>query len=184
MVGANLSGSNMYQVDLDGAVITQADLSGVKATRAQMAGMWGSLSKLVGAELGGANLSGDVLFGADLTGANLSSSRLNGAMLVGANLSGADLRGADLSGAALVLPLPPGASVDFDYNQLTGEKLLVAMGNTVLSKALFDPVIFDLPESRLLPLLKDAVLQGVLYNDQTIWPLGFDIPDSAIFSEQ
>jgi hypothetical protein len=58
------------------------------------------------------------------------------------------------------------------------------MGNTVLSKALFDPVIFDLPESRLLPLLKDAVLQGVLYNDQTIWPLGFEIPDSAIYAEQ
>jgi hypothetical protein len=44
----------------------------------------------------------------------------------------------------------------------------------------YDPVIRELNETQAKPLLKDAQLQGVLYNENTIWPLGFKIPASAI----
>ncbi len=58
------------------------------------------------------------------------------------------------------------------------------MGNTVLARPLFDELVFDLPEARLLPNIHDTIFQGALYNDQTIWPLGFVIPSSAIYVEE
>jgi hypothetical protein len=48
---------------------------------------------------------------------------------------------------------------------------------------LLDPIVLDLPEVQLKPLLKDASLQGVVYNDDTIWPIGFEIPPSAVYQE-
>jgi hypothetical protein len=44
----------------------------------------------------------------------------------------------------------------------------------------YDPAIRELNETQFKPLLKDAQLQGVLYDESTIWPLGFEIPSSAI----
>jgi len=105
---------------------------------------------------------------------------LNGAILIGAKLSGADLRGADLSGALLELPVPPEAGADFSYQELTGPELQQALVSTELERMFYDPVIRELNETQLKPLLNDAQLQGVLYNEATIWPLGFDIPPSAI----
>jgi uncharacterized protein YjbI with pentapeptide repeats len=105
---------------------------------------------------------------------------LNGAIFIGANLSGADLRGADLSGTLLELPLPPDAGSDFSYQDLTGLELQQALLSTELERMFYDPVIQELNESQLKPLLKDAQLQGVFYNEATIWPLGFEIPSSAI----
>jgi uncharacterized protein YjbI with pentapeptide repeats len=116
-----------------------------------------------------------------LTGANLSGVKLNGANLVGANLSGADLRGADLTGVVLLLPLPADAGPDFSYDNLSGEELTQALlAHPDLAKIVFDPVIPELNETSLKPHLTDAVLQGVRYDEKTIWPLGFEIPSSAI----
>lgn len=134
----------------------------------------------MGTNLRGADLNGALAVGANLTGANLTDSALNGVNFVGANLSGADLRGADLTGVILNLPLPPDAEDDFDYQALTGDELERAILSTPLSKAIFDPRVRELNELNIKALLKDAQLQGVIYNDNTIWPLGFEIPPSAI----
>ena len=56
---------------------------------------------LCGANLGGADLRGANLYGANLCGANLRGANLRGANLRRANLYGADLGGADLGGADL-----------------------------------------------------------------------------------
>jgi uncharacterized protein YjbI with pentapeptide repeats len=120
------------------------------------------------------------LFGTDLTGIDLSQAKLNGAILIGANLSGADLRGADLSGTLLELPIPVGAGSDFSFQDLTGLELRQALVSTELERMFYDPVIQELNETQLKPLLKDAKLQGVFYNEATVWPLGFKIPPSAI----
>ena len=56
---------------------------------------------LIGANLSGADLSGERLSGADLSWARLSGARLTRADLSWARLSGADLYGANLSGARL-----------------------------------------------------------------------------------
>jgi hypothetical protein len=93
------------------------------------------------------------------------------------------LRGADLTGATLVLPVPPQSPADFSYDSLTGPELRRALAQTDISRLVYDPVIRELPESRLKPLLKDTQLQGVLYNDTTVWPTGFEIPSSAIYQE-
>jgi uncharacterized protein YjbI with pentapeptide repeats len=145
-------------------------------------GAWLNLTSLVGTNLRGANLSGSTLFGADLTGADLSSARLNGAIFIGANLNGVDLRGADLTGATFLLPIPEDSASDFSYEELSGDELRTALlSQTNLAKIAHDPFIQELNETNLKPYLKDAILQGVLYNDATVWPLGFEIPSSAIF---
>jgi uncharacterized protein YjbI with pentapeptide repeats len=132
--------------------------------------------------MSGANLAGALMLGADLTGADLSNSKLNGVVFVGANLNGVNLKGADLTGAILDLPLPPDATSDFDYQTLTGNDLLNAILQTPIAKVVFDPLIRELTELNLKTLLKDAQLQGVIYDDSTLWPLGFAVPDTAIKS--
>ena len=148
-----------------------------------IAGVWLNLSELVGSDLSNTNLSGTLLFGSKLTGAKLNNARLNGANLVGADLSGADLRGADLTGAILTLPRPQGADENFTYDDLTGPALQAALGQTEMAKVLYDHRISRLTETRLKPLLQDAILQGVIYDDQTIWPIGFEIPPTAILKQ-
>ena len=91
--GANLYGANLIRADLRVAYLIKADLR-----EASLSG-----ANLIGADLYEANLSGADLSGADLREANLSGANLSGANLSGSNLSGADLRGADLSGANLRL---------------------------------------------------------------------------------
>ena len=170
----------MDDSDMSGAALSYSDYSGANLQRSNLSGAWLSLASLVGANLNQGSLAGSILFGADLTGADLSENKLNGAIFIGANLNGADLRGADLSGAMLVLPVPPEAGTDFSYQNLTGAELRQALVSTELESMFYDPVIRELNETQLKPLLKDALLQGVLYNDATIWPLGFEIPSSAI----
>ena len=77
-VGANLSRSNLREVDLSEAYLSEADLTG--------------------ADLSGANLRGANLTGANLSGTYLSGANLSGTYLSGANLSWAYLSGANLSG--------------------------------------------------------------------------------------
>ena len=54
---------------------------------------------------------------------------------------------------------------------------------TDIARLIYDPVVRELPESRLKPLLKNTQLQGVLYDQTTVWPIGFEIPASAIYKE-
>ena len=82
----DLSGANLFRVNLAGA-----DLAGADLFRANLYG-----ADLAGANLAGANLAGANLTGADLFGANLYGANLTGAILLGANLLGANLTGANL----------------------------------------------------------------------------------------
>lgn len=183
MYEANLSGADLSGTGtkLSGTALSLADFSGAALQGVSLKGALLNITRLVGANLNIADMSGATLFGADLTGADLSGANLSGAMLIGANLSGADLRGADLSGAVLLLPFPKDASSDY-YENLTGDALFVAIAETPVLRALYDPVIIELNEVRLKPHLKDAQLNGVIYNLQTKWPDGFDIPPGAILS--
>jgi hypothetical protein len=149
----------------------------------QLKGALMNITSLVGTNLNLADISGATLFGADLTGADLSAANLSGAMLIGANLSGADLRGADLSGAVFLLPFPQGAGSDY-YENMTGDALYVAIAETPILRAFYDPVILELNEVRLKPHLRDAQLNGVIYDLQTNWPEGFEIPSGAILSTE
>jgi hypothetical protein len=81
------------------------------------------------------------------------------------------------------MPVPANAGMDFSYDALTGPDLIAALNKTVMSKVMADRRISDLTEVRLKPLFKDTVLQGILYNQQTKWPVNFPIPSSAILKE-
>ncbi|MDR0616348.1 MAG: pentapeptide repeat-containing protein [Synergistaceae bacterium] len=91
---ADLSGTDMRNLNLRGMNLSYANLSGVN---------------LEGANLAHANLSGASLADADLRGADMASCKLNGA-----DLSGADLRGTDLSRAELDEAKLDGAIQDAD----------------------------------------------------------------------
>jgi uncharacterized protein YjbI with pentapeptide repeats len=158
-----------------------SNFNGADMRRASISGAWVNLGQLVGANLSGTDLTGSTFFGTNLTGANLSKARLNGAILVGADLSGADLRGADLTGVILTLPYPPTAQAAFSYQDLTGQELMDALNQTELRRILTDRQVANLTEVRLKPYLHDTILQGVIYDENTIWPLGFDTPASAIY---
>lgn len=88
--------------------------------------------------------------GADLRGQELMFANLQGADFSGATLNGADLSGADLSGA------------NFSGANLTNANLS-------------DAVLFgaDFTGARL----NMANLQFVLWDDSTVWPVGFTPPD-------
>ena len=72
MIGANLSGTNLSEANLIGAYLSDANLSD---------------TSLIGANLRGANLRGADLSDANLRGADLSYANLRSASLIGANLS-------------------------------------------------------------------------------------------------
>jgi hypothetical protein len=59
--------------------------------------------------------------------------------------------------------------------------LFDALNQTELTRVLADRQVAELTEVRLKPYLHDTILQGVIYDENTIWPLGFDIPSSAIY---
>ena len=109
-------------------------------------------ARLEDANIEGANLAWARLDNASLTGANLTGANLEHAKLVGAKLVGASLRGANLTNAYLYMASLYGAN-------LRGASLRGA----------------NLSYANLI----DANLEGIKYNDKTIWPKGFTPPPSA-----
>ena len=99
MIGADLSGVNLYRADLSGADLSGANLREANLYRSNL-----REANLSGADLSGANLREANLYRSNLREANLSEANLSGADLRRANLREADLSGvnlyrADLSGA-------------------------------------------------------------------------------------
>ncbi len=88
-----------------------------------------------------------------------------------------------MTGAILELPFPPNSPPGFSYDSFSGPNLFSALNQTDMAKVIADSRIAALTEVRIKPLLKDTVLQGVIYDENTIWPLGYNIPSSAIFDE-
>jgi hypothetical protein len=114
---------------------------------------FGAGAYLRGADLRGAYLRGAYLRGADLRGADLTGANLTEADLTEAYLRGVDLYGADLRGADL-------RGADLRGADLTGANLTGA----------------DLTEADLYV----SRLDGAIVNKFTIWPDGFNPPDSVI----
>lgn len=158
LTGANLVGANLSRVKLMGSTLSRANLDGANLKSADLSGSWINLGRLVGADLSGASLNGASLIGAELTGANLRGANLSGAVLVGAELRGSDLRGANLRGAQLL------ATPD------------------LLDKAnQSDPTLTQMSEAQWQKLaLGNANLNGVKYDDQTIWSEGYTPPAAAV----
>ncbi|BBM87241.1 pentapeptide repeat-containing protein [Candidatus Uabimicrobium amorphum] len=124
LVEVDLSGKNLFQVDLIGANLAGANLSG-----ANLSGAYLACANLCGANLWGANLSGAHLFQVDLTWSDLTWANLSGANLSGANLSGAYLGNANLSRADLSRASLHGASLfraDLSETDLT--QSLISIG--------------------------------------------------------
>lgn len=156
---ATMMGAIMNRVNIAGGVLDQVDMSGADLRYADLSGGWINLATFVGANLAYANLSGASLVGTDLSGTNLSNVSLAGTTLVGANLRGADLRGADLSSADL----------------LATEEL-------VDKENMDDSTLSSMSESQWKKLnLSDTILDGVKYDQNTIWPEGFNIPLAAVY---
>ena len=109
LVGANLAGADLQDVDVSGANLRNANLSGVN--------------------LQGANLRKTDLSGADLEEANLEDADVSGAHLWNANLSGAVLQDADVSGAHLWNADVSGANLGV-YNGLTQEEIDQAVADS------------------------------------------------------
>jgi hypothetical protein len=64
---------------------------------------------------------------------------------------------------------------------LTGDELIAALlSQPDLAKIAYDPIVAELNETTIKGYLKDATLQGVSYDENTVWPLGYEIPPSAI----
>ena len=155
LIGLDLRGANLRQIDLYGISLENADLTGVTLRGARLEDVNLSGAELANADLRDAQLSGPephmpcFLIETNLRGANLaradladndlrdsdlSNASLSGAFLVGADLRGADLTAADLTGADLTIAKLSGAN-------LTEAKL----ANTVLSGA---RLFADDPESQ------------------------------------
>jgi uncharacterized protein YjbI with pentapeptide repeats len=106
---------------------------------------------LVGAHLKDANLRGANLLGADLTRASLSYADLTEAGITRANLTEAQVYGADLTGADL--SKSDLTRTVLNGSNLTGAKLTGAK-------------------------LENARMEDIIYDDQTVWPPGFQPPPS------
>ena len=124
LVGADLSGANLNNVNLSKLDLRDANLSNAKLNRANLTGTKLFRANLDGADLSFANLSSAELFRASLGNAklffaNLSSANLNGADLSDTDVSLANLMGADLSNAIL-------KNTDLSFANLSNTKLLVA----------------------------------------------------------
>lgn len=136
LTGADLSGTDMRQMNFGGAKITNADLSnawlqGASFVRAelqttnlsgaQMQGARFYQAQLQKANLDDAQLQGASLYEANLQDANLAGAGLEVAVLSEANLQGARLDYASLQGASLEYADMQGAS--FQHTQLQGASL-------------------------------------------------------------
>jgi uncharacterized protein YjbI with pentapeptide repeats len=127
---------------------------------------------LAGLDLSEADLEAADLADADLTDADLSGADLTGADLTGADLSGADLSGADLTGADLT-------GTHLVHADLSGADLTDAdLPDANLLKARLTDA--DLTDADLTDAdLTDATLEGVIWDDDTVWPEGFEPPSGS-----
>ncbi|HAC64732.1 MAG TPA: pentapeptide repeat-containing protein [Cyanothece sp. UBA12306] len=150
LTGAKLAGANLARADVRDANLVGADLRGANLTK----------SKLVLAKIGRVDLSGAILNRANLTGASLSLSDLSRANLNGANLSWSNLSGVNLSHTNLIGADLSGADLSWaNLSEANFEK--TNMAEAVLVSA----QIFNTNFS-------SAVLTGICIKD---WKIDFNI---------
>ena len=136
----------------------------------------------------------------NLAGQNLANLQLKGANLVQADLTGANLAGTDLSSQAPIKATPgspavPGISsylqgANLCHAVLTGTQLSytylvnanltgVDLTTTTLRGAVLNGA--DLSEATLPsdPAIKDSLLKGIYYDENTVWPKNFQPPQAG-----
>ena len=143
-IDGSLQAIDLSKANLRGAQLQQADLAGATLTGADL-----SEADLLGANLAQTNLWGSCLTRANLreanlSGANLQEVDLTRAWLLGTDLSETNLRKANLAGA-----------------------ILENVSRANLSKVI-NPVEANIRERHSINL------QGAKYDQDTIWPEGFD----------
>ena len=153
----DLSGIQMPWYDLHNAFLNKKNLSGAYLKGTDLRNSSITSSDISNAFLVDAILTNTRLINSDLSGANLEGADLRGAKLIRANLSSAVLTGADLRGCSLRRANLSGAD-------LTDANLFAArLDDADLSTTMLD----------------DALLDGVAYSSETIWPPGFEPPPST-----
>ena len=172
---ADLSGSRLHSVDLRSSLLAGADLSGCDLTDADLSG-----ADLVGANLRGAILVNAFLHDADLTEANLWNANLDGVQAVDSLFKDADFiygtaKGANFQSASFENGSLQGS--DLSSASLGSAKLLaVSLYETNLSNAnLRNADLTDVREY-YFEAGRDgcAILDNVSWNDDTVWPVGFE----------
>jgi uncharacterized protein YjbI with pentapeptide repeats len=163
MSGASLHGAILTNANLLGTTLDNASLLGADLADASVAGTTFKFTYLNGVRMPGANLSGARFDRADLSGTNMRRTDLSEAKFYGTRISGANLTNA--------------------YQLLTRYDVAISER--------FAPEVLELPTS-----LDGAVLTGgqfffsdlhgaslagvelteIVYNEDTVWPLGFSPP--------
>lgn len=187
--GMDLNGTDLRGCNFTGANLKRSDLSRTNLTEARLTRCDLARADLRYANLSGAELRDAILYGANFDGANLEQCELRNALydsatvwpqgidctLTGAIGPAAQLRGAILSGIDLGradLTEINLTRADLSHAQLTGANLTQAnLGGADLKGA-------NLSQAEL----KGANLRETRYDEQTLWPVGFE-PDArgAIF---
>ena len=184
LVDANLEGANLRKASLIGANLKGAHLPHADLRGAGLLGARLPYAELVGANCSEADLRDVDLTGARLEGADLTLTRFSNAKLSHAYLSKADLTLSDLKRVILSdarLPRANLSSVDLTQANLRGANLY---GANLEGANLRDANLEDanLPYANLSGAnlsganRQGADLEGVVYNRDTVWPMGFRPP--------
>ncbi len=174
--GSILSYSDLSEEDLSGTNLRGSDLRQIKLKKAKLQGTDLVRSKLTRADLSRADLQEANLGWADLDGCDLEKSNLRNANLIGAKLREANLKAANLEQA--ILNGADLSNADMSESRLTGADLNWAvMVGANLSGADLRKANLGWADLRNADL-NEAILTKARYNDQTVWPSGFD-PDAA-----
>ena len=160
---ASCSDANLGEADLTSANLSSADFSGAVLANADLSHASLQFTKLAGANLYRALLAGAVGITADLSHATLTEANLMGADLRNAKLTGADLTHAKLTGVQLMYS-------DLSGSNLSGADLSGAI--LELDRSELEGYVTELQDAAIAASRPD--LAGVIYDDETHWPTGFD----------
>lgn len=148
LMGAELTSAYLISADLTGSNLTGAKLAGAKLaganlTDANLIDTDLTVVSLTGASLIGTNLTNSKLYIADLTSTNLTNANLTNANLTGSDLTCADLTGANLTGTNL-------SDVSFRNANLCKANLRLSLN------------------------IANATFYNTMFDDDTQFPYGFD----------
>ena len=162
---AYLGGAHLIGASLNDAKLSYADLSNARLNSAYL-----NHADLVFANLTNTDLHSAYLTNALLAKADLSNANLGWTTLVDANFSKADLSGADFHMAIL-------NNTDFRGSDLRGAILLYDAISTDDDFQILYEISLDVQGARRRTNWGSADFRGATYDDETIFPEGFD-PES------
>jgi uncharacterized protein YjbI with pentapeptide repeats len=171
LLGGDLRGANLTNVNLRGAFLDSAQMQGVTLITADLSGASLTQAKLQNARLDGARMQVALLSGADLVGATFNGTRLEGGVLDSAWLRGAHFQGANLAGASLQYARMEGATattlmtgVTLDGANLSGTSLTgsdlqgATLKNAILRATDFDRTLLWRASAEAFYVAPSAVL--------------------------